>query len=70
MSTLTSANLNLTRPSTRVHAPPGGQTSINFGGEEAVKPTRAPVMPAMPAVRDGDASFSGCSASLADCHYS
>ena len=69
MSTLTSANLNLIRPSTRVHAPPGGQTSIVFGGEEPVKPTRAPAMPAMPAVRDGDVSFSGCSASLADCHY-
>ena len=33
MSTKTSSDLHLTRPSTRLHAPPGGSTSISFGGD-------------------------------------
>ena len=36
MSTKTSSDLHVTRPSTRLHAPPGGSTSINFG--EDLKP--------------------------------
>ena len=31
MSTLTSKDINLERSSTRLHAPPGGQSSIVFG---------------------------------------
>ncbi len=39
MSTLTSKDLNITRSSTRLHAPPGGKSSIHFGDVESpVKP--------------------------------
>ena len=31
MSTLMSSDMNLSRPSTRTHAPPGGVSSISFG---------------------------------------
>lgn len=38
--------MNLTRPSSRVHAPPGGKTNFSFGGNSApttpVKPVRTP----------------------------
>jgi hypothetical protein len=38
MSTLTSVDLNIERSSTRLHAPPGGKTSICLGGNvEPVK---------------------------------
>lgn len=44
MSTLTSIDMNINRSSTRLHAPPGGQSSICFGtyGLDApvVKPTQ------------------------------
>jgi hypothetical protein len=33
MSTKMSTDLNVTRPSTRLHAPPGGATTISFGSE-------------------------------------
>lgn len=33
-SVLTSADLNITRSSTRLHAPPGGHSSISFGSYE------------------------------------
>ena len=36
MSTLTSADMNITRSSTRLHAPPGGHTSISFGDSDPV----------------------------------
>ena len=34
MSTLTSKDINLERSSTRLHAPPGGQSSIVFGDSD------------------------------------
>ncbi len=37
MSTLTSRDLNINRPSTKLHAPPGGKSSISFGYDEPVK---------------------------------
>jgi hypothetical protein len=44
MSTLMSTDLNLKRSTTRVHAPPGGATTISFGYSEekpAAKPATA-----------------------------
>ena len=38
MSTLMSRDLNLVRPSTLVHAPPGGKTSISFSDGSATEP--------------------------------
>lgn len=35
MSTLMSKDINLTRPSTRLHAPPGGQSNIFLGDYSA-----------------------------------
>ncbi|GAB9463656.1 hypothetical protein Gpo141_00001106 [Globisporangium polare] len=41
MSTLTSADFGeLKRPTTRVHAPPGGGSSWSFGGDEPAPPQR------------------------------
>ena len=37
MSTLMSRDLNIERSSTRLHAPPGGKSSISFGSDEPVK---------------------------------
>lgn len=42
MSTLLSTDMNLTRPSTRLHAPPGGQSSISFGDSTVPAPSAAP----------------------------
>lgn len=41
MSTLNSSQLHLSRSSTRIHAPPGGGSSISFGGYDTSAP--APV---------------------------
>mmetsp|Transcript_15987 Transcript_15987/g.22032 ORF Transcript_15987/g.22032 Transcript_15987/m.22032 type:complete len:94 (+) Transcript_15987:64-345(+) len=42
MSTLMSKDLNIVRPSTRLHAPPGGKSSISFGDDvrNDVKPLK------------------------------
>lgn len=48
MSTLMSRDLNLTRPSTLVHAPPGGRSSICFGSEPAAPVNRAPQQQSIP----------------------
>ena len=37
MSTLMSRDLNIERSSTRLHAPPGGKSSISFGSDEPFK---------------------------------
>ena len=45
MSTLMSRDLNIERSSTRLHAPPGGKSSISFGSDEpAKKPTVTPAV--------------------------
>ena len=45
MSTLMSTDINLSRPSTRVRASPGGATTICFGDEHitSARPPMAPV---------------------------
>lgn len=46
MSTLMSKDLNIVRPSTRLHAPPGGKSSISFGSDEApVKSVASAIRP-------------------------
>ncbi|RLN60622.1 hypothetical protein BBP00_00005864, partial [Phytophthora kernoviae] len=35
MSTLTSKDMNIKRPTTRVHAPPGGGSTWSFGDDSA-----------------------------------
>eukprot|EP01038_Epipyxis_sp_PR26KG_P004279 gene4279-6062_t len=42
MSTLMSKDLNITRPSTKLHAPPGGKSSFSLGGDEPVKVATKP----------------------------
>lgn len=49
MSTLNSTHLYLSRSSTRVHAPPGGNSQISFGGYTA---TPSPVIEEKPIVEE------------------
>lgn len=64
MSTLTSADFGeLKRPTTRVHAPPGGGSSWSFGGDEA--PAAAPSRAAAGKKRFEDVSMSSPRASAA-----
>mmetsp|Transcript_17071 Transcript_17071/g.32145 ORF Transcript_17071/g.32145 Transcript_17071/m.32145 type:complete len:172 (-) Transcript_17071:240-755(-) len=42
MSTLTSVDMNIDRSSTRLHAPPGGQSSICFGTYGSEQPVSKP----------------------------
>ena len=50
MSTLTSSDLNVKRSTTRVHAPPGGVSTISFGNWNEV-----PASPAKKPVANGEA---------------
>lgn len=46
MSTKTSADLHLNRPSTRLHAPPGGASSVSFGSSPPTANTTSGTQPA------------------------
>jgi len=40
MSSLKSVDMNIERSSTRLHAPPGGKSSINLGGDDYEDPKK------------------------------
>lgn len=44
MSTLMSRDMNITRPTSKVMAPPGGKSSFSLGGDPAPVKVAAPVM--------------------------